>query len=45
MHFMFVILSHCEKNSAPGYERKKRRGKNSFGSNVIEGVEDSAEIE
>ena len=44
MHFMFVILSHCEKNSAPGYERKETSGKNSFGSIVIEGVEDSAEI-
>jgi len=40
---MFVILSPCGKSSAPGYERKETSEK-SFGSIVIEGVEDSVEI-
>jgi len=44
MHFIFVILSPCGKPSAPVYERKETSGKNSFGTIVIEGVEDSAEI-
>jgi len=41
---MFIILSPCGKSQLLVMKEKEKSKQNSFGSIVIEGVEDSGEI-